>query len=92
MPMKHGLVKPSIRVHINVGCYIQSTFRMSGMLDRSPIKRRPYPVLIIVVDWDIKYQIKQVSSKFNLNNYFVDIFGGTFFVLDLGIFLGYVTK
>ena len=27
-----------------------------------------------------------------LNNYFMDIFVGTLFVLDFGIFLGYVTK
>ena len=57
------------------------------MLDRSPITRRQYPIMIIAVEWDVKHQIKQVSSK--LNYYFMDIFVGTFLV---DIFLGYVTK
>ena len=38
------------------------------MLDRSPIKRRQYSGMFIAVDWDVKYKIKQVSSKFEQIN------------------------
>ena len=64
---------------------------MSGMLDRSPIKSRQYPVMIIAVDWDIKHQIKQVSSK--LEQLFCGYFcGNIFFLLDLGIVFGLCDK
>ena len=46
--------------------------------------------MIMAVDWDVKHHIKQVSSKFEQLLY--GCFCGDFFVLDLGIFLDYVTK
>ena len=49
-----------------------------------------YPVIIKAVHWDIN--IKSNKFTVNLNNYFLDNFVGTFFVLYLDIFLGYVTK
>ena len=51
----------------------------SLMLGRSPIKWRQRPVMIMSIDWGVKHQIKQVSSKSQqlflwiiLRNHFVD--------------------
>ena len=46
--------------------------------------------MIIVVDWDVKHKIKQVSSKFEqlVHEYFC----GNIFCFRFGYILDYVTK
>ena len=52
------------------------------MLDRSPIKRMQHPIMIIVVEWDVKHQIKQVFSK--SEQLFYGYFCGNIFCFRFG--------